>query len=64
MSASRICRRRRLTLNPNRLDLTHLKVYTIDDESTREIDDGLSVESVSQMDDSGSGFTSPILAAG
>lgn len=28
----------------NRLDLTHLKVYTIDDESTREIDDGLSVE--------------------
>jgi exoribonuclease II len=27
-----------------RLDLTHLKVYTIDDESTREIDDGLSVE--------------------
>lgn len=28
----------------NRLDLTHLKVYTIDDESTKEIDDGLSVE--------------------
>jgi len=28
----------------NRLDLTHLKVYTIDDESTREIDDGLSIE--------------------
>jgi len=28
----------------NRRDLTHLKVYTIDDESTREIDDGLSVE--------------------
>ncbi|GAB4234042.1 MAG: ribonuclease R [Elainellaceae cyanobacterium] len=28
----------------NRLDLTHLKMYTIDDESTREIDDGLSVE--------------------
>ena len=27
-----------------RLDLTQLKVYTIDDESTREIDDGLSVE--------------------
>lgn len=27
-----------------RLDLTHLKVYTIDDESTAEIDDGLSVE--------------------
>lgn len=27
-----------------RLDLTHLKVYTIDDESTREIDDGLSLE--------------------
>jgi exoribonuclease-2 len=28
----------------DRLDLTHLKVYTIDDESTQEIDDGLSVE--------------------
>jgi exoribonuclease II len=28
----------------DRLDLTHLKVYTIDDESTSEIDDGLSVE--------------------
>lgn len=28
----------------NRLDLTHLKVCTIDDESTTEIDDGLSVE--------------------
>ncbi len=28
----------------NRLDLTSLKVYTIDDESTREIDDGLSLE--------------------
>ncbi len=27
-----------------RLDLTHLKVYTIDDESTTEIDDGLSWE--------------------
>ncbi|MBE9008828.1 VacB/RNase II family 3'-5' exoribonuclease [Pseudanabaenaceae cyanobacterium LEGE 13415] len=31
-------------LDVNRLDLTHLKVYTIDDESTREIDDGLSIE--------------------
>lgn len=30
----------------NRLDLTHLKVYTIDDESTQEIDDGLSVENL------------------
>jgi len=30
--------------DPDRLDLTHLKVYTIDDESTEEIDDGLSVE--------------------
>lgn len=30
-------------LNP-RLDLTHQKVYTIDDETTEEIDDGLSVE--------------------
>jgi exoribonuclease II len=29
-----------------RLDLTQLKVYTIDDESTQEIDDGLSVESL------------------
>lgn len=28
----------------NRVDLTSLKVYTIDDESTREIDDGLSLE--------------------
>ena len=28
----------------DRLNLTHLKVYTIDDESTTEIDDGLSVE--------------------
>ncbi|NJL91430.1 MAG: VacB/RNase II family 3'-5' exoribonuclease [Coleofasciculaceae cyanobacterium SM2_1_6] len=31
----------------HRLDLTHLKVYTIDDESTEEIDDGLSVEYLS-----------------
>ncbi|MCS6813760.1 MAG: ribonuclease R [Cyanobacteria bacterium] len=31
----------------HRLDLTHLKVYTIDDESTREIDDGLSIEDLS-----------------
>ena len=28
----------------HRRDLTHLKVYTIDDESTQEIDDGLSLE--------------------
>ncbi len=28
----------------DRLDLTHLKVYTIDDESTTEIDDGISWE--------------------
>jgi exoribonuclease II len=28
----------------DRRDLTHLKVYTIDDESTMEIDDGLGVE--------------------
>ncbi len=28
----------------DRLDLTHLKVCTVDDESTREIDDGLSLE--------------------
>lgn len=31
-------------LETDRLDLTHLKVYTIDDESTTEIDDGLSWE--------------------
>ncbi|MBE9034158.1 RNB domain-containing ribonuclease [aff. Roholtiella sp. LEGE 12411] len=31
-------------LDANRLDLTHLKAYTIDDESTTEIDDGLSWE--------------------
>ncbi|MDZ8107591.1 MAG: ribonuclease R [Nostoc sp. DedQUE12a] len=31
----------------NRLDLTHLKVYTIDDETTTEIDDGLSWEVLS-----------------
>ncbi len=31
-------------LHTDRLDLTHLKAYTIDDESTKEIDDGLSVE--------------------
>ena len=42
----------RLQSNPdsadeNRLDLTHLKVCTIDDESTTEIDDGLSVEYLS-----------------
>ncbi|MGB7250534.1 MAG: ribonuclease R family protein [Phormidesmis sp.] len=30
----------------DRLDLTHLKVYTIDAESTREIDDGLSCETL------------------
>ncbi|MGF1515192.1 MAG: ribonuclease catalytic domain-containing protein [Elainellaceae cyanobacterium] len=30
----------------HRLDLTHLKVSTVDDESTREIDDGLSIESL------------------
>lgn len=30
----------------DRLDLTHLKLYTIDDESTREIDDGLSCETL------------------
>nr|WP_228024555.1 ribonuclease R family protein [cf. Phormidesmis sp. LEGE 11477] len=30
----------------DRADLTHLKVYTVDDESTREIDDGLSCETL------------------
>ncbi len=34
----------------NRLDLTHLKVYTIDDESTQEIDDGLSLEYLDDSD--------------
>ncbi|MBE9139221.1 VacB/RNase II family 3'-5' exoribonuclease [Nodosilinea sp. LEGE 07088] len=29
-----------------RLDLTHLKVYTVDDVSTQEIDDGLSLEAL------------------
>lgn len=33
----------------DRLDLTHLKVYTIDDESTTEIDDGLSWEKLSDL---------------
>jgi exoribonuclease-2 len=33
-------------LDANRLDLTHLKVYTVDDESTTEIDDGLSWETL------------------
>ncbi len=32
--------------DPERQDLTHLKVYTVDDESTREIDDGLSLETL------------------
>ena len=32
--------------DPDRLDLSHLKSYTIDDESTSEIDDGLSVETL------------------
>jgi exoribonuclease-2 len=32
----------------HRLDLTHLKVYTVDDASTQEIDDGLSVEILEQ----------------
>jgi exoribonuclease-2 len=34
-------------LDSDRLDLTHLKVYTVDDESTTEIDDGLSWERLS-----------------
>ncbi|NER78608.1 MAG: VacB/RNase II family 3'-5' exoribonuclease [Leptolyngbya sp. SIO1D8] len=33
-------------LDTARLDLTALKTYTVDDESTREIDDGLSVETL------------------
>lgn len=33
-------------LERDRLDLTHQKVYTIDDESTKEIDDGLSIETL------------------
>lgn len=35
----------------DRLDLTSHKVYTIDDESTREIDDGLSVEALADRRD-------------
>jgi exoribonuclease II len=43
----------RITMTPpapdlNRRDLTHLKVYTIDDESTVEIDDGLSLEQLAE----------------
>ena len=34
------------TAEAARVDLTHLKVYTIDDESTREIDDGLGCETL------------------
>ncbi len=46
--------RKQLESNPpdpdsDRLDLTHLKVYTIDDESTTEIDDGLSWEKLSDL---------------
>lgn len=33
-------------LDANRLDLTGLKTYTVDDENTREIDDGLSLETL------------------
>ncbi|KAK9805847.1 hypothetical protein WJX73_007247 [Symbiochloris irregularis] len=36
----------------NRMDLTHLEVITIDDSSTREIDDGVSVEWRQEGDDS------------
>ncbi|QQE65640.1 RNB domain-containing protein [Leptolyngbya sp. BL0902] len=32
--------------DPQRLDLTPLKVYTVDDASTQEIDDGLSLETL------------------
>nr|WP_238718031.1 ribonuclease R family protein [Petrachloros mirabilis] len=35
-------------LDADRRDLTHLKVYTIDDESTAEIDDGLSLETLAE----------------
>ena len=48
----------------NRLDLTHLKVYTIDDASTQEIDDGLSLEFVEGEIASDSGFTLPIPPVG
>ena len=42
--ASRCLENPPLDPDQNRLDLTHLKIYTIDDESTQEIDDGLSIE--------------------
>lgn len=35
-----------------RKDLRHLKVYTIDDQSTYEIDDGLSIENIKRPDGS------------
>ncbi|TVQ06239.1 MAG: RNB domain-containing ribonuclease [Leptolyngbya sp. DLM2.Bin27] len=34
----------------HRVDLTHLKVYTVDDASTQEIDDGLSLETLDNGD--------------
>jgi exoribonuclease-2 len=39
-----------IDLDVQRLDLTHLKVYTIDDASTTEIDDGLSWQTVVDRD--------------
>jgi exoribonuclease-2 len=35
-----------------RKDLRHLKVYTIDDQSTYEIDDGISIEKIRRPDGS------------
>ena len=40
-----------------RRDLRHLKVYTIDAESTTEIDDGISVEKILEIDSSTAGKT-------
>ena len=41
-------------VSESRRDLSHLSVYTIDDPSTEEVDDGLSVESLTTTGGSGS----------
>lgn len=46
LSKARDCIESPLPDRMSRVDLTHLHVYTIDDESTMEIDDGLSFEAL------------------